>query len=811
MKGISHMNTNKEIKREIDEVTLKEFFQILENKYLKGPDTAQPEEINNALAQAVMNLHSGNRRIVSGHTKGMRRAYYLSAEFLVGRGIYNNLLSLGLDKHVETLLRHAGSDYSVFEEIDDPGLGNGGLGRLAACFMDSAAGQRIPLVGYGIRYKYGIFKQRIENGAQAEAPHDWTKWGDPWSIKMMSEAQRVCFDDMEVLAVPYDMPVFGYQNDFATYIRLWEAHPTEAFDFELFNAQKYEDALEYKNQAENISRVLYPADDTEEGKRLRLRQQYFFASASLKDVLRCYKDNYGDDFSHFANENIFQLNDTHPVVAIAEFLRIMCEDEHMEFEAAVEIARKCFAYTNHTVMSEALEKWDVELFKSILKRVFVYIERLDDMLDGVLSASKELSDDERESMRIICDGRICMANLAMFICTRVNGVAAIHTEILKRRVFSSWNSLYPGKIINITNGITQRRWLGVANPELASFTTRLLEGDKWLCELSRISGLKKYASDQSVIDDFNSIKRYRRRVLADFIYKKEGKRLDFDSVFDIQIKRIHEYKRQLLNALALLEMYFEIKDGTLKDIQPVSVIFGGKAAPGYRRAKSVIKLICAIERLICSDETVSKYINVHFISDYNVSYAEKLVGAADISEQISTAGTEASGTGNMKMMLNGALTLGTHDGANIEIVREAGKENNYIFGAQVEDIERIRSSYDPVKLYEKDARIKRVLDALKGGMLGEEISGDLSDLYDSLLLETGADRYFVLQDFDSYLHTKLRAINDFADRRKTGTMGIMNMASAGVFSSDRSIRSYNEKIWCASISSQASSDARSKG
>ncbi|MBQ7821360.1 MAG: glycogen/starch/alpha-glucan phosphorylase [Clostridia bacterium] len=795
------MNKNSEENRKIDEITLKEFVQILENRYLKGPDTAKPEEINDALAQAVMNLHAGNRRIVSRPAKGVRRAYYLSAEFLVGRAVYNNLLALGLDKSVSKLLRDAGSDYDTFENIEDAGLGNGGLGRLAACFADSAAALKVPFVGYGIRYKYGIFKQQIENGCQVEAPHDWTKWGDPWSLKVVSDTQRVSFDDLEVLAVPYDMPVFGYRNDHATYIRLWEAHPTTPFDFELFNKQKYDAALAEKNAAENISRVLYPADDTDEGKKLRLRQQYFFASASLKDVICRYKEAYGNDFSHFAEENIFQLNDTHPVVAIPEFLRIMCEEEHTEFTEALDIAKKCFAYTNHTVMSEALEKWDVKLFESILSRVYKYVERLDSVLEGELS-DKDITSDEAEAMKIICDGRICMANIALFICTRVNGVAAIHTDILKRNVFANWNRIYPGKIINITNGITQRRWLGVANPELAAFTTRLLGDDKWLCELSRISGLAKYANDSAAREDFNSIKRYRRRVLSDLIREREGKLIDPDSVFDIQIKRIHEYKRQLLNALAVLEMYFEIKDGTLKNIQPVSVIFGGKAAPGYRRAKSVIKLICELERLIAADEQVSKYLNVHFITGYNVSYAEKLVGAADLSEQISTAGTEASGTGNMKMMLNGALTLGTLDGANVEIVKEAGKENNYIFGALVEEIERIRSSYDPIALYEKDARIKRVLDALKDGTLDDGGSGDFADLYDSLIIETGADRYFLLYDFDSYLRTKLRAISDFSDRSKTAKMGILNMASSGVFSSDRSIRNYHEKIWSRSTGGQ---------
>ena len=780
--------------RKMNEETLRHFVQILENKYIKKPSKAEPEEINAALAEAVMVLHAGDRRLAVRPEKAKKRAYYLSAEFLVGRAVCNNLLSLGLTEEVSELLKASGSDFDVLKNVEDAGLGNGGLGRLAACFVDSAAALGMPLIGYGIRYKYGIFKQKLEDGFQCEEPNDWTKWSDPWSIKNVSDTQKVVYDDLEVLAVPYDMPIFGYRNDFATVIRLWEAHPTVPFDFKLFNEQKYDAALSDKNTAENISRVLYPADDTDEGKKLRLRQQYFFASASLKDVIKQYKCVYGDDFSHFADENVFQLNDTHPVVAIPEFLRIMCDEEQLEFEKAFDIAKKCFAYTNHTVMNEALEKWNVSLFKSVLSRVYTYIEKIDSMLTSEL-AGKDITSDEAESMKIICDGRICMANLAVYVCVHVNGVAAIHTDILKRSLFSNWNRLYPGKIINITNGITQRRWLGVANPELAAFTTRLLGDDSWLKELSRISGIAKYAKDKSVIDDFNSIKRYRRRVLADFIRDKEGKIIDPDSVFDIQIKRIHEYKRQLLNALALLEMYFEIKEGTLKNIEPVTVIFGGKAAPGYKRAKGIIKLICEIEKLICADPVASKYLNVHFITGYNVSYAELLVGAADISEQISTAGTEASGTGNMKMMLNGALTLGTLDGANVEIVREAGTENNYIFGATVEELERIRSGYDPISLYEKDKRIKRVLDALKDGTLDDGGSGYFSELYDSLIIETGADRYFLLYDFDSYLRTKLRAVNDFADRSKTASMGLLNMSGAGVFSSDRAVKSYAEKVW----------------
>lgn len=773
---------------------IKRLVMTLENEYMKSPKKASAEEINSAVGKAVTEMYAGNRRLCARAAAGKKRAYYLSAEFLVGRAIYNNLLALGLDSAVKDDLTRAGSDYSVFECIDDPGLGNGGLGRLAACFVDSAATLGLPLIGYGIRYKYGIFRQEIEDGCQREYPHDWTAWGDPWSVKCPSDSQTVEFDDMVVTALPYDMPVYGYRNSYATYIRLWESHPVTPFDFELFNEQKYDKALKLKNEAENLSRVLYPADDTDEGKKLRLRQQYFFASATLKDVIGQYKAVHGDDFSSFADENTFQLNDTHPVVAIPEFLRIMCEEEKLDVDDALRLARECFAYTNHTVMSEALEKWNTELFRSILSGVYKYIEILDERLEAELE-SKDTDTDEADSMKIISSGSISMANLALFVCKKVNGVAKIHTDILKKSIFAIHNRIYPGKLVNITNGITQRRWLALANPELASFVSRLLDGDKWITDLSLIKGVGAFSKDSAALDEFNSIKRYRRRVLADFIYKNEGKKIDPDSVFDIQIKRLHEYKRQFLNALSLLSIYFDIKDGTLKDIQPITAIFGGKAAPGYKRAKGIIKFICEVERLVEADPVASKYLNVHFITGYNVSYAELLVGAADISEQISTAGTEASGTGNMKMMLNGALTLGTLDGANVEIIKEAGEGNNYIFGATVDEIEKIRKSYSPAAVYEKDKKLRRVIDALKDGTLDDGGTGYFADLYDSLILENNADRYFLLHDFDSYKRTKLTAVNDFADRTETASMGLNNIAGAGVFSSDRSVKNYAEKIW----------------
>ncbi len=768
-----------------------QYKNIFENRFLKPPSEATPEEMNAVIGQIVTDSFAGNRKSSQLPVKSQKRAYYLSAEFLLGRAIINNLISLGLYDKAKECINEFGSEFGKLKNVEDPGLGNGGLGRLAACFMDSAATLSLPVTGYGIRYKYGIFKQSIENSEQTEYPDDWTKFGDPWSIERPDESVTVEFDDIKVVAVPFDTPVYGYKNNYAVTVRLWEARPHSPFDFKLFNEQKYDEALKKKNQVENISRVLYPADDTEEGKKLRLRQEYFFSYASLKDVIRAYKKIHGSDFSYFSDENVFQLNDTHPVIAIPSLLFILCEEEGLEFDDAFGIVKNCFAYTNHTIMGEALESWDEKLFKSILGRIYIYITKLDDVLKSELD-DKDISEKEATGMHIISSGRICMSNMAMYVCQRVNGVAKIHTEIIKSNLFATWNRLYPGKIINVTNGITQRRWLVVANPELSGFITRLTGNEDWIYDLTKLKNIKKKIADSGVISEFNSIKSYRRRVLSDYIFSKDGIRIDPDAVYDIQIKRIHEYKRQLLNALGTLQMYFDIKEGIIKPKIPVNIIVGGKAAPGYIRAKSIIRLICDIEQLIIKDKEVRKYLSLHFISGYNVSYAEKLISAADISEQISTAGTEASGTGNMKMMLNGALTLGTLDGANIEIVNEAGKENNYIFGATVEEIESLKGKYSPIEIYENNDRIKRLLDYMNDS-LGQ--GGEYNEIYDSLLNDENPDRYFVLKDFDSYYKTKLRAINDFCDRDRTGVKGLENIASAGVFSSDRSVKNYAEKVW----------------
>lgn len=725
-----------------------------------------------------------------------RRAYYLSAEFLVGRAIYNNLLCSGKLDEVKEALDSLDADISKMEEIEDAALGNGGLGRLAACFLDSAATLKLPLDGYGIRYRFGLFKQYFENGFQKETLDDWSRRGDPWSIRCESETVTVSFSDGDVLAVPYDMPVIGYGAKHINTLRLWQAEPTEQFDFEMFNDQKYDQAVRSKNRAEDISRVLYPNDSTFSGKLLRLKQQYFFSSASLQDMIRRFKAEHGEDFERFSEFVTIQLNDTHPVISIPELIRLLMR-EGVSFEKALSICKKTFNYTNHTIMQEALEKWDLAIIKRISKDVAHIIVRIDKEM-RLEYKQKKVSQNRLSELMILQDGRVNMAYLACAVCTNINGVAQIHTEILKDKVLNSFYKLYPEKFQNKTNGITQRRWLRLCNPELSGLVSELLGSDEWIYKLDRLKELEKYADDKSVLERFMQIRRRNKERLCSFTQQKEGRTFDLDSIVDVQIKRLHEYKRQLLNALCILELYFEIKEGKLTDFVPTTFIFGAKAAPGYFRAKGIIKLINEIARLVESDEQVSRLIKVIFVSDYNVSYAEKIIAAADVSEQISTAGTEASGTGNMKLMLNGAVTLGTYDGANIEIFGAAGEENNYVFGARVEDISSVCDSYNPMEYYEKDGRIRRCLDALIDGTLSDDGTGMFEELYNSILKGASwhkPDHYYLLLDFADFLDKKIAVNRDYRDRYAFAKKCWLNMCNAGKFSSDRTIAEYAKQIW----------------
>ena len=640
---------------------MEQFKKMLKEK-LSGCET--PQELHTALGNAVMEYAAENwEKSRNAHLQS-RRACYFSMEFLVGRAVFNNILCLGLYDDVQAVFSEMGKNLSDLEEIEDAALGNGGLGRLAACFLDSAASLDLPLDGYGIRYKYGLFKQGIEDGFQTETADNWTKYGDPWSVRNEDDAVEVKFNGQTVKAVPYDMPIFGCKTKHISTLRLWQSEAINEFDFALFNQQKYTEASLEKNSAEDISRVLYPNDDTREGKKLRLKQQYFFCSASLQDITKKHLERFGT-LENIADSITIQLNDTHPVISIPEFIRIMMNNG-MNFEKAFSIAVKVFNYTNHTVMPEALEKWDCGLVEELLPEVYAIILQINEKLIAQMY-EKGKTPEEIAKIKIVRNGLVNMADMAVYCSSYVNGVAEIHTEILKDTVLADWYKIYPERFQNKTNGITQRRWLALCNRPLSAFITELLGNDDWMTNLDKLKELEKYADDEKIINRFINIKKENKVQLADYIFKKEGIKLDPDFVFDIQIKRLHEYKRQLLNAFSILYIYFGIKSGEIKNMHPTAFIFGAKSAPGYRRAKGIIKYINEIAKLIDNDEEVSKYMKVVFVSNYNVSYAEKLIPAADISEQISTAGTEASGTGNMKLMLNGAVTLGTYDGANIEL------------------------------------------------------------------------------------------------------------------------------------------------
>ena len=763
----------------------------------KDIKSATPQQLHNALGDTIMEMYAEQWDNARQEHLSKRRAAYLSMEFLVGRAVYNNLLVLGIYDEVNDVFRKLGLDLAVLEEIVDAALGNGGLGRLAACFLDSAATLALPLDGYGIRYKYGLFKQSIVDGFQKEDIDDWSKYGDPWSKRCDEDTVLIEYNGQTVKAVPYDMPIFGCKTENVGTLRLWQAEPVKEFDFDTFNKQDYLEASKEKIYAEDISRVLYPNDDTDEGKKLRLKQQYFFSCASLTDIIRKHKAHFGT-LDNLAEYVTVQLNDTHPVISIPELIRQLVDNEGWTFAKALDTAKKVFNYTNHTVMQEALEKWRTDLVEDVLPRIYSIIIQINEELIAEMYAAN-VPKDKINRIKIIKGDLIHMADMACYSSSHINGVAEIHTQILKDTVLSDWFSLAPDKFRNETNGITQRRWLALCNRELSALITELLGDDGWMTDLDRLKELTKYADDDSVLHRFMDIKQAKKTQLADFIKAHDGIAVDDCHVFDIQIKRLHEYKRQLLNAFSILWIYYGIKDGTIKDFTPTTFIFGAKSAPGYRRAKAIIKFINEVAGIVSSDEETKDILNVVFVQNYNVSYAEKLVAAADVSEQISTAGTEASGTGNMKLMLNGAVTLGTFDGANIEIVQEAGEENNYIFGAKVEELEKIVPEYDSRAVFASDPMIKRVVSSLIDGTVSDGGSGDFRELYTALL--DGAswhtpDHYYLLGDIRDYVETKLRCLGDYkSDRLAFARKQWLNMCNAGKFSSDRTIADYAENIW----------------
>ena len=744
---------------------------------------ATAQELHEALGEAVMMAISDNWNNSKRKRMHNRKAYYISAEYLIGRLVYSNLFNLGILDEMKQLFAERGVDLAILEDIEDDALGNGGLGRLAACFLDSAASCNLPLSGYGLRYKFGLFKQSFDaEGNQVENADDWTKFGDPWSYRRYNHTVKVKFPDHTVLAVPYDVPVIGYGTNNINTLRLWQCEAEEELDFNAFNDQDYLRALAQKNKAEDITRVLYPNDSTWEGKRLRIKQQYVLSSASLQDMLRTYKTAHGNDLSRFADFYAVQLNDTHPAMSIPELIRLLML-EGMDFEQSFSIAQRTFSYTNHTVMSEALEKWPLDLMRSVVPEIVDIICRIDEKLKR-----------ENPGLFVVKDNTAHMANLSIYVGSYINGVAEIHSQILKDDCFKDWYHMFPQRFQNKTNGVTPRRWMGLCNPELTQLIKYRIGGD-FLKDLDKLAKLKPMIDDD-MVRQFNAIKRAKKEQLCKVIAEHEGVQLNPDFIFDVQVKRLHEYKRQLLNALSIVDIYFRLKDGELPEFQPTAFIFGAKSAPGYARAKAIIRYINRVARMINNDPAVAGKLKVVFVQNYNCSYAEHIIPAADISEQISPAGTEASGTGNMKLMLNGAVTLGTLDGANVEIAKEAGMENEYIFGHTVQEINAVKNTYRSRDIYDRDAKLRRAVNTLVDGTVPTDDAQ--KELFHALL--DGAswhrpDHYFLLLDYSSYMDAKLKVNRDYADRLNFGRKCLMNIASGAKFSSDRTIRQYAEEIW----------------
>ncbi len=749
---------------------------LVDALYDKSLKEANTKELYNAMAKVIVKNIEKDWEETKHLNK--KRCGYLSAEFLIGRMIYANLLNADMLEEAKKTLKENNIDINVFEEVEDAALGNGGLGRLAACYLESAATEGVLLDGYGLRYRFGLFKQSFKNGFQNEEADDWLKWGDPFSKRVEDDKVLVHFSDLDVVAVPYDMPVIGYHSKVVNTLRLWQSEALKDFDFKEFDNMKGTKTNDEAYKAKEITYVLYPNDNTLDGKKLRLRQEYFMVSASLQDMLKKFK-KLNLSLSELPNYYIWQLNDTHPTLAIPEMMRLL-RKEGLNFSESLKIVRKMFNFTNHTIMAEALEQWPIEMLEELIPDVLEEIKLLQEDLEKNLDKKKYF---------IIKNGHVNMAYLAIYVSSHVNGVAAIHTEILKDNTFKEWYEVYPEKFVNVTNGVTPRRWLALNNPSLSKLITSKI-GDGWVKNLEELSKLKGIENDEEFLKEFITTRNTNKVRLANYIEKHEGVELPVNYMFDIQIKRLHEYKRQLLNALSILYLANEIKEGNLIDFKPTVFIFGAKSAPGYYMAKQIIKLINTIADYVNNDPVLNKKIKVCFVQNYNVSYAEKLVCAADLSEQISMAGMEASGTGNMKFMINGTPTLGTLDGANVEIAAEAGKNNNYIFGLTVEEVEALKKNYKPEAFVANNPKLKKVLESLIDGTLNYKFT----EIYDSLLKGNDPDRYLVLADFNSYVEMKLFANKEYQTKDYYKKC-IVNMYSSYKFSSDRSIRDYNELIW----------------
>lgn len=762
------------------------------------PATATDRKFWSGLSSAVMAQIADNWEATRTAYAATRQQHYFSAEFLQGRALLNNLTNLGLVDEAKAAAKQGGRELTdVLEAEHDAALGNGGLGRLAACFLDSAVTQDYPVTGYGLLYRYGLFRQSFENGHQKEEPDAWMENGYEFVIRRASEQRRVHFDDMDVRAIPYDMPITSYGTDNVGTLRLWKSEPIDEFDYDAFNSQRFTDAIVERERVMDICRVLYPNDTTYEGKVLRVRQQYFFVSASLQAMIDNYIEHHGSDLRGFAKYNSIQLNDTHPVLAIPELLRLLLDEHDLSWDDAWKVVTETFAYTNHTVLAEALESWEVSIFQKLFWRIWELVEEIDRRFRQDM-ATRGLDQGRIDYMAPVSNGQVHMAWIACYAAYSINGVAALHTEIIKADTLSEWHELWPEKFNNKTNGVTPRRWLKMCNPRLAKLLTKQSGSDEWVTDLTKLAELAELAENEKVLRKLMEIKHKNKVDFAQWVKEHQGAEVDPDSIFDVQIKRLHEYKRQLMNALYILDLYFRIKEDG-ESVPKRTFIFGAKAAPGYVRAKEIIKLINTIAELVNNDEDTRDIIRVVFVENYNVSPAEHIIPAADVSEQISVAGKEASGTSNMKFMMNGALTLGTMDGANVEIVEAVGEDNAYIFGARNEEIPSLRESYNPGELYNTVRGLKRVLDALNNGTLGHENSGMFGDLRSSLLDGQGVhaqDTYYVLGDFESYREARDRMANDYvAAPLDWAKKAWLNICLSGRFSSDRTIADYANEVW----------------
>ena len=787
--------------------------------YRKTIEDATSSQVYQAVALAVKDMIID--RWIATHKEYEKQdakvVYYMSMEFLTGRFLGNNIISLCEQKEVSEALKELGFDLNVIEDQErDPALGNGGLGRLAACFLDSLATLGYPAYGCGIRYRYGMFKQEIKDGYQVEVPDEWLKDGYPFEIRRAEYATEIKFGGyvetewdghrnrfvqkgyQSVLAIPYDIPIVGYGNNVVNSLRIWDAQPVNTFNLNEFDKGDYQKAVEQENLAKTIVEVLYPNDNHYAGKELRLRQQYFFISASVQRAVKKYLEKH-DDIHKFPEKAVFQMNDTHPTVAVAELMRVLLDDLGLEWDEAWAITTKTCAYTNHTIMSEALEKWPIELFSRLLPRIYQIVEEINRRFIEEIKRIYPGDNEKIRKMAIIYDGQVRMAHLAIVGSFSVNGVAKLHTEILEKQELKDFYQMMPQKFNNKTNGITQRRFLLHGNPLLADWVTDKI-GKEWITDLSQIKKLSVFVDDEKCQQEFMNIKYQNKLRLAEYIKEHNGIEVDPRSIFDIQVKRLHEYKRQLMNILHVMYLYNQLKDNPNMDIVPRTFIFGAKAAAGYKRAKLTIKLINAVADVINNDRSINGKLKVVFIEDYRVSNAEIIFAAADVSEQISTASKEASGTGNMKFMLNGALTIGTMDGANVEMAEEVGEENMFIFGASADEIINLEKNggYDPMEIFNNDQDIRRVLMQLINGYYSPQDPELFRDIYNSLLNTQSSDRadtYFILKDFRSYAAAEDQIDKAYRDEKWWARTAILNTACSGKFSSDRTIQEYVKDIW----------------